>query len=57
MSSWGTGGVGWVRGEGEADITREHDLPRYYGFQTVCKCPFRALLVILATDSNQSWAN
>ena len=24
MSSWWTGGVGWVRGEGEADITREH---------------------------------
>ena len=29
----------------------------YYGFQTVCKCPFRALLVIWATDSNQTWAN
>ena len=29
----------------------------YYGFQTVCKCPFRALLVTRATDSNQTWAN
>ena len=29
----------------------------YYGFQTVCKCPFRALLVTSATDSNQTWAN
>ena len=26
----------------------------YYGFQTVCKCPFRALLVTSATDSNQT---
>ena len=43
------------------------DLPRgtshltfpniYYGFQTVCKCPFRALLVTSATDSSQTWAN
>ena len=30
---------------------------RYYGFQTVCKCPFRALLVTRATDSNQTLAN
>ena len=29
----------------------------YYGFQTVCKCPFWALLVTLVTDSNQTWAN
>ena len=29
----------------------------YYGFQTVCKCPFWALLVTSATDSNQTWAN
>ena len=29
----------------------------YYGFQTVCKCPFRALLVTSATDSNQTWTN
>ena len=29
----------------------------YYGFQTVCKCPFGALLVTLVTDSNQTWAN
>ena len=29
----------------------------YYGFQTVCKCPFRAVLVTSATDSNQTWAN
>ena len=29
----------------------------YYGFQTVCKCPFRALLVTSATDSNRTWAN
>ena len=29
----------------------------YYGFQTVCKCPFWALLVTLVTDSNQAWAN
>ena len=29
----------------------------YYGFQTVCKCPFRTLLVTMATDSNQTWAN
>ena len=32
-------------------------LDYYYGFQTVCKCPFRALIVISATDSNQTWAN
>ena len=31
--------------------------PHYYGFQTVCKCPFGALLVTLVTDSNQTWAN
>ena len=29
----------------------------YYGFQTVCKCPFWALLVTLVTDANQTWAN
>ena len=29
----------------------------YYGFQTVCKCPFRALLVTRATDFNQTSAN
>ena len=29
----------------------------YYGFQTVCKCPFWSLLVTLVTDSNQTWAN
>ena len=29
----------------------------YYEFQTVCKCPFWALLVTLVTDSNQTWAN
>ena len=29
----------------------------YDGFQIVCKCPFRALLVTLATDSKQTWAN
>ena len=29
----------------------------YYGFQTVCKCPFWALLVTLVTGSNQTWAN
>ena len=29
----------------------------YYGFQTVCKCPFWALLVTLVTDPNQTWAN
>ena len=29
----------------------------YYGFQTVCKCPFWTLLVTLVTDSNQTWAN
>ena len=32
-------------------------LATYYGFQTVCKCPFRALLVTLATDSYQTWTN
>ena len=29
----------------------------YYGFQTVCKCPFWAFLVTLVTDSYQTWAN
>ena len=33
------------------------DIAVYYGFQTVCKCPFWALLVTLVTDSNQTWAN
>ena len=28
----------------------------YYEFQTVCKCPFWALLVTLVTDSYQTWA-
>ena len=36
-----------------------YNLPQttYYGFQTVCKCPFWELLVTSATDSNQTWAN
>ena len=29
----------------------------YYGFQTVCKCPFWSLLVTLVTDSNQTLVN
>ena len=29
----------------------------YYGFQTICKCPFWALLVTMVTDSNQTCAN
>ena len=40
------------------DLRRECMVGRYYyGFQTVCKCPFWALLVTLVTDSNQTWAN
>ena len=36
---------------------QKHWSQSYYGFQTVCKCPFWALLVTLVTDSNQTWAN
>ena len=42
-------------GRGEAAVVTASFT--YYGFQTVCKCPFWALLVTLVTDSNQTWAN
>ena len=42
---------------GQGLITGATVLLVYYGFQTVCKCPFRALLVTSATDSNQTWTN
>ena len=39
----------------ETRVVTHIGLPTYYGFQTVCKCPFRALLVTSETDSNQTW--
>ena len=51
---------GFRRGRSTIDhiVRLETDIrASYYGFQTICKCPFRALLVTSATDSNQTWAN
>ena len=38
-------------------LNEEGTFDNYYGFQTVCKCPFCASLVTLVTDCNQTWRN